>query len=87
MSRKVIKGEGAVYHSAIITKLQCKKQAQLEGTWDTLKAALSSDEDMQENWSLTTILDIRDPGVQAMGLVMGKTPAQLQEFFDEAADL
>jgi hypothetical protein len=70
-----------------ITKLQCKKQAVIEGLWDTLKTAITNDAEIKENWDLATGLEINDPDVQAMGVIMGKTPEELQTFFNNAAVL
>jgi len=67
-----------------ITKLQCKKQAVTENLWDTLKSALSADDEIREDWDLATSLVITEPSVQAMGVVMGKTPEELQTFFNAA---
>ncbi len=69
-----------------ITKLECKFQAQAEGLWGNLKAALNApgSEDIKENWDMTTGLDITRPDVQAMGLAMGKDAAALQTFFNNA---
>lgn len=70
---------------SVITKLQCKKQAVAESLWDTLKSAIASDPDIQEDWDLALNVNINEPSVQAMGVAMGKTPEELQTFFNQAA--
>ena len=72
------------YNPSIITKLQCKKQAVVEGLWSGIKAAMDANPEMKENWDLAGNLNINDADVQAMGVLMGKTPEQLQAFFDAA---
>ena len=76
-----------VENYSVITKLQCKKQCVIEGSWDTLKAAIAGNADMQEDWDLASSLSIIDPGVQAISLVLGKDAQQLQEFFNAAVKL
>jgi hypothetical protein len=40
--------------------------------WDDFKSVLASDADMQEDWDITTSLDINDPSVMTIGNVWKK---------------
>lgn len=67
-----------------ISKLQLKKQLVSMNLWDDFKTALASDADMQEDWDITTSLNINDPSVIAVGNVMN---VELQPLFNAAGQL
>lgn len=68
-----------------ISKLQCKRQAVVEGIWNSLRTAINQDAEIKENWELTSGLTITEPDVIAMGAAIGKQGQDLQDFFNAAA--
>ena len=70
-----------------ITKLQAMKQLKVIDKWNTLKAILASDEDVNDEWVLSDNLNRTYPLVLGMAQALGISDEELDTLFIEASKL
>ena len=70
-----------------ITKLQAMKQMKVIGKWETFKAFLAADEDINDEWLLSDNLNRTYPLVLGVGQLFEYDADELDTFFIEASKL
>ena len=70
-----------------ITKLQAMKQLKVIDKWNTLKAILASDEDVNDEWVVSDNLNRTYPLVLGMAQALGISDEELDTLFIEASKL
>ena len=72
---------------SVITKLQAMKQLKAIGRWEEVKALLSSNDEINDEWILSNELNRKYPLIISMGTALGLTQEDLDNIFIQASRL